>query len=163
MTSITTHEIKEILLLCTKNVHFTFRDIATDRVATLWPVLVELFLVDLERSLGPILTAKFSIWKQYVDDTITFVKTVTVDHSLSMLNNFDSNIQFKYETEYSFKSASLDFMLGRYWKNFVATVYHKVTNVDVYLHWSSFFLHSWKRRTSKTLTKCIYKFLGHWT
>ena len=114
MTSITTHEIKEILLLCTKNVHFTFRDIATDRVATLWPILVELFLVDLERSLGPILTAKFSIWKQYVDDTITFVKTVTVDHSLSMLNNFDSNIQFKYETEYSFKSASLDFMLGRY-------------------------------------------------
>ena len=46
-----------------------------------------------------------------MDDTITFVKTGTVDHIFSMLNNFHPNIQFTYETEYNFKLAFLDVML----------------------------------------------------
>ena len=105
--------MKEILLLCTKNVHFTFRDVVylqTDGVAMgspLGPVLAGIFMVDLERSLVPLLTAELSFWKRYVDDTITFVKTGTVDHILSVLNNFHPNIQFTYETEYNFKLSFL--------------------------------------------------------
>ena len=56
-------------------------------------------MVDLERSLNPLLTAELSFWKRYVDDTITFVKIGTADHILSMLNNLHPHIQFTYETE----------------------------------------------------------------
>ena len=51
--------MREILLLCTKNVHFTFRDVVylqTDGVAMgspLGPVLAGIFMVNLERSLVP--------------------------------------------------------------------------------------------------------------
>ena len=67
------------------------------------PVLAGMFMVNLERSLVPLLTAEHSFWKRYLDDTITFVKAGTVDHILSMLNNFHPNIQFTYETKYNFK------------------------------------------------------------
>ena len=90
-TSITRNEMREILLLCAKKVHFPFRDVVylqTDGVAMgspLGTVLAGIFMVYLERSLVPLLTARLSFWKRYVDDTITFVKIGTVDHILSML------------------------------------------------------------------------------
>ena len=96
--------MREILLLCTKNVHFTFRDVVylqKDGVAMgspLGPVLAVIFMVDLESYLVPLLAAELSFWKRNVDDTITFVKIGTVDHILSMLNNFHPNIRFTYET-----------------------------------------------------------------
>ena len=123
--------MREILLLCTKNVHFTSGDLVylqTDGVAMgspLGPVLAGILMVDLERSLVPLVTAELSFWRRYVDDTITFVKIGTVDHILSMLNNFDPNIQFTYETEYNFKLAFLDVMLYRDGENAVTTVYRK--------------------------------------
>ena len=55
------------------------------------PVLAGMFMVDLEWSLVPLFTAELTFWKQYVDGTITFVKPGTVDHILSMLNNFRPN------------------------------------------------------------------------
>ena len=130
--------MREILLLCTKNVHFTSGDLVylqTDGVAMgspLGPVLAGILMVDLERSLVPLVTAELSFWKWYVDDTITFVKHGTVDHILSMINNFHPNIQFTYETECNFKLAFFDVMLCRDGENIVATVYWKVTNTDVY-------------------------------
>ena len=51
-------------------------------------VLVGISIFNLERSLVCLLAAEPRFWKRYVDDTITFVKTGTVDHILSMLNNF---------------------------------------------------------------------------
>ena len=107
----------------------------------LGPVLAGIFMVDLERSLVPLLTAKLSFWKQYVDDTITFVKAGTVDHILSVLSNFHPNIQLTYKTEYNFKLGFLDVILCRDGENIVITVYRKVTNADVYLNWYSFAPH----------------------
>ena len=68
-TSITRNEMREILLLCTENVHFTFRDavyLQTDGVtmdSPLGTVLAGIFMVDLERSSLPLLTAELSFWK----------------------------------------------------------------------------------------------------
>ena len=87
LTSITRNEMRGILLLCTNNVHFTFRDVVylqTDGIAMgspLRPVLTGIFMVHLERSLVSLLTAEFSFRKRYVDDTITFIKIGTVDRS----------------------------------------------------------------------------------
>ena len=76
LTSITRNELRGVLLLCTNNVHFTFRDVVyLDVVGSpLRPVLTGIFMVHLERSLVSLLTAEFSFRKRYVDDTITFIK-----------------------------------------------------------------------------------------
>ena len=76
---------------------FRFRDVVylqRDGVAMgspLGPLLAGIFMVDLERSLVPLLTAELSFWKRYVDDIITFAKIGRVNHVLSMLNNFHPN------------------------------------------------------------------------
>ena len=80
LTSITRNELRGVLLLCTNNVHFTFRDVVylqADGIAMgspLRPVLTGIFMVHSERSLVSLLTAEFSFRKRYVDDTITFIK-----------------------------------------------------------------------------------------
>ena len=53
LTSITRHEMREILLICTKNVYFTFRDIVHLKIdgaaigSTLGPVPAGIFMVHL--------------------------------------------------------------------------------------------------------------------
>ena len=61
-TSITRSEMKELLILCTKNVHFTFNNVIkvqNDGVAMgspLGPVLSDIFMIELETSFLPELT-----------------------------------------------------------------------------------------------------------
>ena len=58
-TSLTKKEMKELLLLCTKNLNFTFSGqifIQVDGVAMgspLAPLLADIFMIELERSLIP--------------------------------------------------------------------------------------------------------------
>ena len=74
--NITKQEMKEMLILCTKNVHFTFNKEVykqTDRVAMgsrLGPVLSDIFMVELENSIVLVLQENLSFWKPYVDDTM---------------------------------------------------------------------------------------------
>ena len=89
-TSLTKKEMKEILLLCTKNVHFTFNGqiyIQVDGVAMgspLVPLLADIFMIELERSLIPNLR-KIKFWRRYVDDTICFVKIGSIEYIRSVL------------------------------------------------------------------------------
>ena len=68
--------MKEMLILCTKNVHYIFESriyVQTDGIALgspLGPVLANIFMIQLENSLLPNLTNYITFWKQYVDDTI---------------------------------------------------------------------------------------------
>ena len=77
--------MKEMLILCTKNVHFTFESrtyVQTDSVAMgspLGPVFVDIFMFELENSLLPKLTKYTTFWKRYVDETICFVKRGTTE------------------------------------------------------------------------------------
>ena len=160
--SITKNEMREISLLCNENAHFTCRDTAYLQIdgmsmcSPLGPTLVKMFIVHLERSLVPLLAAELSIWKQYVDDTITFINFGTVDQTFFMLNNFYCNIQLTFETENDLKLAFLIVMICWDGENIAATVYQKVTNVDVYLNWHSLALDSWSWRTLKLLTLRAY-------
>ena len=154
--------MRETLLLCTKNVHFTFRDVAylqTNGIgmgSPLGHVLAGIFMGDLKRYLVPLLTAELSFWNRYVDGAITVVKIGRVDHILSMLNNFHPHIRFPYETQCNFKLTFLDVMLCKDGENIVTEVYRKVANADMYLNWNSFSSHSWKRGTLKTLAQRAY-------
>ena len=90
-TDIARSEMKEMLKLCTKNVYFTFNGhiyLQTNGVpmgSPLGPVLARILMVHFERSLVPVLKDQLSFWKRYVDDTITFIKTVSAEYVLSIL------------------------------------------------------------------------------
>ena len=94
VTSITKNEIKEMLILCTENVYFTFECrtyVQTDGIAMgspLGPVLADIFMIELENWLLPNLVKYIIFWKQYVDDTICFVKIGTTKFIISVFNNF---------------------------------------------------------------------------
>ena len=77
-------DMRDLILLCTKNVHFTFNnDIykQTDGVAMgspLGPVLAGIIMVELENYMVPRLSNHLHFWRRYVDDTFTFVKEESI-------------------------------------------------------------------------------------
>ena len=84
-TSLTRRELKELLHLCTKEVHFSFNGsiyLQKDGVAMCSPlgsVLAGIIMVELERTIVPRLCGHLKYWKRYVDDTITFVRKGSTD------------------------------------------------------------------------------------
>ena len=97
--------MKELLLLCSKNVHFTFNNDMyqqCDGVAMgspLGPVIAGIFMVELARTLLPRLIEYMTPWKRYVDDTIATIKLTSIDYVLRILNTFHKDINFTYELE----------------------------------------------------------------
>ena len=126
--------MKELLYLCTKNVHFSFNNeiyMHNDGEvmdSPLEPVLAKIFMVELERTAIPSLSDKTKLWKRYVDDTITFVKTDEIKKVLSFLNIFCSNIPFTMEIEQNSQIPFLDVLLIRNLETISKTVYRKVNN-----------------------------------
>ena len=57
-------------------------------------------MVELEESLVPRLSNYIKLWKQYVDDTITFAKIEAIDHILFVFDSFNSNIWLTCEAKY---------------------------------------------------------------
>ena len=60
-TRITKNEMRELILICTKNVHFTFNGETFTQVdgatmgSPLAPILADIFMVELDRNLIPVL------------------------------------------------------------------------------------------------------------
>ena len=71
-TNITKKELKDLLILCTKNAHFSFNAqlyLQKDGIAMgspLGPVTAGIFMVELERNLLPTLSQYMTSWKRYV-------------------------------------------------------------------------------------------------
>ena len=155
--SISKKDMKDMLVLCTKNVHFSMNGgiyLQTDGVAMGCPlgsVLAGIFMVELERSLVPKLNNYIKFWKRFVDDTITFAKIEAIDHILTVLNSFDPNIQFTYETEKNSKLPFFDVMLCRKYNKLVCSAYRKSTNSDMNMNWQSFAPKPWKMGILKSL------------
>ena len=151
-----------MLILCTKNVHFTFESrtyVQTDGVtmgSPIEPVLADIFMIELENSLLPNLTKYITFWKWYVDDTICFVKIGTTEFLISVLNTFDKNIQFTFEEESDEVIPFLDILISRKRNDITTTVYRKPTCNDIYLNWNIFVPATWKRGTLKTLAERAY-------
>ena len=164
-TSIARSEMKKLLILCAKNVHFTFDNVIkvqNDGMAMgspLRPVLSDIFMIELETSLSPELIDYIQFWKRYVDDTICFIIVGSVNYILSVLNSFDVNIKFTYELEHDGKLPFIDVLLCRSGKKIYTTVYRKAINDDVYLNWSVFAPIGLKRGTLKTLIERAYLIL----
>ena len=119
VTNITRSEMKEILLLCTKNVPFSCnQDIYIQKHGVamgspLGPVLQGTFMVNV--CMVPKLNVYIHFWRCYVDDTITFVKIGSFDleNLLSVLKKFHPKIKFTYEKEVDSNLTFLDILLHR--------------------------------------------------
>ena len=104
-TGIPEQEMKELLILSTKNVYFTFNnetDIQVDGVAMgspLDPVLANMFMVELQKSVIPNLNDKVNLWKRFVVDTYCWARSEYIDNVLLALNSFHKNIKFTIEIE----------------------------------------------------------------
>ena len=85
-TDITKCEMKELLNLCTKSVHFILDgniQVPNDGVvmgSPLGPVLANIFMVELERLVIPTLMDKMKCWARYVDDTFCHIKNGSTDY-----------------------------------------------------------------------------------
>ena len=118
-TSISKNDMRNLLLMCAKNVHFCFGgDIyqQNDGVAMgspLEPVLAGIFMVELETKIIPTVTDSISHWRRYTDDTFVFVKKGCIEHGLARLNFFHKNVLVTYELENQNKLPFLDVLLIR--------------------------------------------------
>ena len=87
-TNVTKKELKDLIILCTKNLHFSFNEqlyLQKDGIAMglpLGPVIAGIFMVELERNLLPTLSQYMTSWKRYVDDTISYVKVDCIENLL---------------------------------------------------------------------------------
>ena len=130
----------DLLLLCRKNVQFTFEGkiyIQIDEVvmgSPLAPVLADIFMVELERIVVPTLATQLRFLRRYVDETTCFVKIESIEYILSVVNNFHEKIQFTYEIEKDSKLSFLDVEIQRTNETVATTVYRKETNNDMYLN-----------------------------
>ena len=161
-TKISRKDVKNLLSLCTKNVHVIFGNSIyqqEDGVAMgspLIPVLAGIFMVHLERTLMPELENFIKRWKRYVDNTITYIKPEFITTVIDTLNKFHQNIKFTYEVEHNEKISFLDDLLMRWNGKLETTVFDKETNNDIYLHWQSVAPMTWKKGTLRTLIRRAY-------
>ena len=137
-----------------QNIHFTYSRkifVQTDGVAMgspVGPVLADIFMIELEKKLLPYIYIRYiNFWRRYVDNTISYVKIGSIKHVLCLLNSFDENIQFTFESENKSKLPFLDVLLCRNGRERTTTVYRKKTNNDIYLNWNAFAPVSWKQQT----------------
>ena len=159
ITDIPKQEMKELLILCTKNVHFTFNNdtcIQVDGVemgSPLGPVLANIFMVEVKISVIPDLSNKVKLWKRFVDDTYCLARLEYIDNILLALNSFHKNIKFTFEIEKGNTIPFLDILIIRKPGKIENTVYWKKTCTDLYMNWYSFVPKSWKWETLKTLVR----------
>ena len=144
-TKLKREELKQLLEICTKEMHFTFDGKIyrqSDGVcmgSPLGPVLANVFMVDLEETIVPQLQTLMPTWRRYVDDTLTLVKKGKRNEVIATLNNFHPNIRFTHEVEKEGKIAFLDVLLKKEESGAIQTaVYRKPTNNSIYIHWDSY-------------------------
>ena len=133
-TDIPKQEMKELLILCTKNVHFTFSNetyIQVDGVAMgspFSPVFANIFMVEPETSVIPTLSNKVKLWKRFVDDTYCLARLEYIDNILLALNSFHKNsFKFTFETEKDSTIPFLDILIIRKPGKIETTVCRKKT------------------------------------
>ena len=156
-TKIKRENMRELLVLCTTEVPFTFNNemyMQVDGVmmgSPLGPLFANIFMCELENRLIPSLNGKISNWVRYVDDTFCLIKDGEEHYVLNELNAYHPNIQFTQEVEKDNAIAFLDVAIKRVDGMMETSVYRKTTNTDVYIHWKAHAPSSWKIATLKNL------------
>ena len=150
-TKLKKEEMKALLEICTKEMHFNFNDIIyrqNNGVCMgnpLGPVIANIFMVHMECSIIPTISDMIPVWIRYVDDTFTFVKKGELEKVRSKLNTFHKDIEFTHEKEEKGSISFLDVMITKKYDGTLTTgVYRKETNSNIYIHWKAYAPRSWK-------------------
>ena len=104
-TNIPRNVMKELLLLCTKHVHFTFNGdiyIQLNGVAMespIGPLLTHVFMCSLEEAVVTTLKDCLVHWKRCIDDTHAYIEPEKIVYIMKKLNTCHQQIQFTYELE----------------------------------------------------------------
>ena len=162
-TKIKKNEMKMLLQLCTKELHFSFNGKMYKQVDgvvmgnPLGPVIANIFMVELENNTVPALSDMLTTWYRYVDDTIALVKEGKTDDVVSVLNNYHEDIKFTHETEENCIIPFLDVSMQRTEENTLRLkVYRKKTCSNIYIHWNSFAPDNWKIGTLEGMIRRAY-------
>ena len=161
-TVFTKNEMKKLLTICMKNLHFSFNNdiyIQVDGIATGWPlvpVIVKIFMIEPASVLVPKLNDHVKKWRRFVDGTFVHVKCGSIKYVLSILNSFHDNIRSTYEQENKNRLAFSRCFFTRDHEKVNTTVFGKDTHNDLYLHWESFSSISWRCKTLKWLISRAY-------
>ena len=159
-TNIPRNGMKELLLLCTKHVHFTFtgdiyiqlHGVAIE--APLGPLLANVFMCSLEEEIVPTLKDSLVHWKRHVDETHAYTGPEKIDYVMKKLNTYHKQIQFICELEKYHCILVLDPSIRRLTnRKLEGKVFSKVTNTDIYMNWNSHAPMPWKTDTLKNLVR----------
>ena len=159
-TKIKREDMKELLLLCTQGVPFTFNGetyLQIDGVmmgSPLGALFANIFMCELENTVIPRIQDIIKNWTRYVDDTFATVEAKNVTKVENELNKFHESIKFTHEVENDRKISFLDVLIKRNEEGGVDTsVYRKPTNTDIYINWKAHAPVIWKIATLKSLIK----------
>ena len=162
-TKLKRNEMKMLLELCTKEMHFTFDGKIYQQVdgvcmgSPLGPVLANVFMVHLEETVVPELQEVMPMWRRYVDDTFTFVKKSHISDVVAKINSFHQNIRCTHEVEEQQKIPFLDVLLKKRANGRLdTTVYRKPTNNNIYIHWNAYGPRQWKIGTLSGIIQRAY-------
>ena len=159
-TKLKREERKKLLQICTKEMHFSFNGVIYRQIngvamgSPLGPVLANVFMVELEKTLVPQLDGSVALWYRYVDDTFTFIKVGEVENVLERLNSFHESIKFTYEKEKDGYISFLDVkVIRKADRTFDTDIHRKPTDTNVYINWNAFAPKVWKIGTLKGLVR----------
>ena len=159
-TKLKREEMKKLLETCTKEMHFSFNNVIYRQIdgvamgSPLGPVIANVFMVELEKTLVPQLEECVSLWYRYVDDTFTFIKKGCVDTVLEKLNSFHPSIKFTFEKESDGSIAFLDVkVIKKSDGSFETDIHRKPTDTNVYVNWNAYAPKVWKTGTLKGLIR----------
>ena len=97
--------MKNLLILCTQNVHFTLnKEICIQNYGVvmglpLSPILARNFMAQLENTLVPKLKQHIKNWRRYADDNFIHVKNGSIDYISLVLKILHPNTEFIYKKE----------------------------------------------------------------
>ena len=118
-TSIPKPILKELLLLCAKDLHFRFNGEISTQIdgvvmgSPLGPLLAKIFMISLEKKFFLKYLIIYVIEKRYIDDTYAYVVSEKIDFILKELSSYHPNINFTYELEESNKITFVDVLINR--------------------------------------------------
>ena len=144
-TSMTVNNITCLLEFCLKSTYFTFQGKHYEQLeeaamgSPIRPIVANLYMENFE--VETINTAPHNpyLWKRYVDDTCTVIKSSYRSEFLEHSNSINEHIQFTSEDQR--EDESMPFfdilIIPNEDGSLSTTVYRKPTHTDLYLQWDS--------------------------